>query len=75
MNVVLVLIVIGLLILAKVHRDKPLLPRSAAGPRCPNCGGLSFVPKRSVIGKAGLGVLAPKSEVRCVTCGKTYRRG
>lgn len=50
--------------------------------RCPKCGGTQFEPKRSFTGKAigvatvGVGaVLAPKSRVRCVTCGKEFKRG
>jgi len=42
---------------------------------CPKCGGSQFKAKRSAMGKLGLGVLAPKTQVRCVTCGTTYRRG
>jgi hypothetical protein len=44
-------------------------------PRCPNCGGQQFTAKRSVIGKLGFGVLAAKSQVRCVTCGTVFKRG
>jgi len=42
---------------------------------CPKCGGSQFKAKRSAMGKIGLGLLAPKTQVRCVTCGTTYRRG
>ena len=49
---------------------------------CPKCGGTQFTAKRSskgkMIGFATLGVgglLAPKSEVKCVTCGTMFRRG
>ena len=52
------------------------------GVACPKCGGTQFEPKRSFKGKAigvatiGVGaVLAPKSRVRCVTCGKEFKRG
>lgn len=50
--------------------------------RCPKCGGTQFESKRSFRGKAigvatlGAGaVLAPKSRVRCITCGKEFKRG
>lgn len=50
--------------------------------RCPKCGGTQFEAKRSGRGKAigvvtlGVGaVLMPKSRVRCVTCGKEFKRG
>lgn len=42
---------------------------------CPRCGGTSFKSKRSLGGKVALGVLAPKTEVRCESCGKKFRRG
>jgi len=56
---------------------------------CPKCGGTQFESKRSGFGKsvgAGIGLLslgvgavaiaaAPKTRVRCVTCGKTFTRG
>lgn len=49
---------------------------------CPKCGGTQFESKRSGRGKAlgvvtlGVGaVLMPKSRVRCVTCGKEFKRG
>lgn len=52
------------------------------GLRCPNCGGTQFKAKRSgkakVIGglTVGLGALAaPKSRVKCVTCGEEFKRG
>lgn len=50
--------------------------------RCPNCGGQQFTAKRSKKGKTvgvltvGIGALAaPKSQVKCVTCGEMFRRG
>lgn len=43
--------------------------------RCPKCGGANFTAKRSVKGKMTAGVLAPKSRVKCVTCGETFKRG
>jgi ssDNA-binding Zn-finger/Zn-ribbon topoisomerase 1 len=49
---------------------------------CPKCGGAQFTAKRSkkgkVIGFTTLGVaglVAPKSQVKCVTCGTMYKRG
>jgi ribosomal protein S27AE len=49
---------------------------------CPHCGGTQFTAKRSMTGKtigwATLGVgglLAPKSQVKCVTCGTMFKRG
>jgi hypothetical protein len=49
---------------------------------CPKCGGTQFTAKRSKKGKVGLGVVAlpliafaPKSQVKCVTCGTTFKRG
>lgn len=52
------------------------------GIRCPKCGGQQFTAKRSKLGKTigvatvGVGALAaPKSQVKCVTCGTMYKRG
>jgi hypothetical protein len=49
---------------------------------CPQCGGQQFAAKRSKTGKTvgvvtlGVGaVLAPKTQVKCVTCGTMYKRG
>jgi hypothetical protein len=51
---------------------------------CPKCGGTSFKAKRSGKGKffaaaGGLNLitmpLAPKSRVKCTTCGTEYKRG
>ncbi len=42
---------------------------------CPKCGGTSFKSKRSAGGKMTAGVLAPKTRVRCETCGAQYLRG
>ena len=49
---------------------------------CPKCGGTQFTAKRSakgkVIGFTTLGVgglIAPKSQVKCVTCGTMFKRG
>jgi hypothetical protein len=49
---------------------------------CPKCGGTQFKAKRSTKGKAigataGLAgaMLAPKSRVKCETCGTEYQRG
>ncbi|HEX8770154.1 MAG TPA: hypothetical protein VF711_05235 [Acidimicrobiales bacterium] len=56
--------------------------RNEAGLACPRCGGAQFTAKRSVKGKtvgiATLGVgglIAPKSQVKCVTCGAMFKRG
>jgi len=43
--------------------------------RCPKCGGTNFTAKRSVKGKIGIGLLAPKTQVKCITCGKMFKRG
>jgi predicted RNA-binding Zn-ribbon protein involved in translation (DUF1610 family) len=52
------------------------------GLKCPKCGGTQFTAKRSkkgkVIGFTTLGVgglVAPKSQVKCVTCGTMFKRG
>lgn len=49
---------------------------------CPNCGGSQFQANRSAGAKAlliptvGIGaLLAPKSRVKCVTCGTVFKRG
>jgi hypothetical protein len=49
---------------------------------CPNCGGAQFKAKRSAAAKAvliptvGVGaLLAPKSRVKCETCGTVFLRG
>lgn len=44
------------------------------GIRCTKCGSDSFRAKRSLKGKLALGVLAPKTRVECVVCGKDYKR-
>lgn len=44
--------------------------------RCPKCGGTNFKAKRSAKGKLlGGFLLAPKSRVKCETCGKQFKRG
>ena len=57
-------------------------PLSAVGRRagsgvltCPRCGGTQFTAKRSMAGKLAVGVLAPKSRVKCVACGTMFKRG
>lgn len=45
------------------------------GGGCPKCGSQAFKAKRSVKGKLAGGVLAPKTQVKCVGCGKMYKRG
>ena len=54
----------------------------AGGLQCPKCGGTQFTAKRSKKGKVlgvvtvGVGVVAaPKTQVKCVACGKMFRRG
>jgi hypothetical protein len=42
---------------------------------CPNCGGSQFTAKRSMKGKVAVGILAPKTQVRCVACGSMFKRG
>jgi hypothetical protein len=56
--------------------------RADGGVACPNCGGTQFTAKRSKKGKAigfatlGVGgLVAPKSQVKCVVCGKMFKRG
>lgn len=56
--------------------------RTDYGLACPKCGGTQFTAKRSVKGKViGIGtigvagLIAPKSQVKCVTCGTMYKRG
>lgn len=49
--------------------------RSSGVLACPKCGGTGFKAKRSLMGKVALGVLAPKTRVKCTTCGKEYDRG
>lgn len=42
--------------------------------RCPRCGGTSFTRQRTLKGKVGFGLLAPK-HTRCVACGTYMRQG
>lgn len=42
---------------------------------CPRCGGMQFTAKRSVKGKLAAGVLAPKTQVKCNSCGLMFKRG
>lgn len=67
---------------ARRSKISEVADRSEGDVRCPKCGGTQFKAKRSgrgkVIGVATVGVgavLAPKSRVKCVTCGTEYRRG
>lgn len=46
-----------------------------AGLACPKCGSTQFTAKRSVKGKLVAGVLAPKTQVKCVACGTMFKRG
>ena len=62
----------------KTNRPKlsEVAGRTADGqPTCPKCGGTQFTAKRSGRGKMRAGLLAPKTEVACVTCGTHYSRG
>lgn len=43
--------------------------------KCPHCGGTQFTAKRSITGKLAIGVLAPKTRVKCVACGTMFKRG
>lgn len=56
--------------------------KTEGGLACPKCGGMQFTAKRSkkgkIIGFTTLGVgglVAPKSQVKCVTCGTMFKRG
>jgi uncharacterized C2H2 Zn-finger protein len=56
--------------------------KTEGGIACPRCGGTQFTAKRSNTGKAvgfatlGVGgLIAPKSQVKCVTCGMKFKRG
>ena len=42
---------------------------TGAGLACPGCGSTQFTAKRSNKGKMMAGVLAPKTQVKCVACG------
>ncbi len=42
---------------------------------CPRCGSTALKAKRSVKGKVAVGVLAPKTQVKCVGCGHMFKRG
>ena len=42
--------------------------------RCPKCGANGFVSKRSLKGKVGLGLLAPK-RAKCMGCGTLLKTG
>jgi hypothetical protein len=79
----LILAFIALGIWAKTQEGKGRGPISKAGVRasgsgqllCPNCGGSQFKAKRSAAGKVAAGLLAPKTRVKCETCGTEYLRG
>lgn len=47
----------------------------SADGRCPDCGGSQFTAKRSKKGKVLAAFAAPKSQVKCVTCGAMFKRG
>lgn len=66
------------------HREKlsQVGDRSSGTLSCPKCGGTSFTAKRSAKGKLigfttlGVGgLVAPKSQVKCVACGEMFKRG
>ena len=42
--------------------------------RCPKCGATGFSDKRSVKGKIGMGIMAPK-RLKCQGCGTMLKRG
>jgi hypothetical protein len=49
--------------------------RTQDGLACPGCGGTNFTARRSANGIFVAGVWAPKSQVKCVTCGRVFKRG
>lgn len=49
--------------------------KAAKDGACPRCGSKSFTAKRAGGGLLAMGLLAPKTRVRCVTCGWQARRG
>lgn len=49
--------------------------RTANGLACPRCDGTNFTAKRSLNGLFLAGVWASKSQVKCVTCGRIFKRG
>lgn len=49
--------------------------RGEGGIACPKCGGTQFTAKRSNTGKVVVGLIAPKSQVKCVACGLKFKRG
>ena len=49
-------------------------PGNTAG-ACPRCGGTQFTAKRSIKGKVMVGVLAPKTQVKCEPFGAMYKGG
>lgn len=62
----------------KVGLRQPISTAGKMGPAglaCPRCGSTQFTAKRSMKGKLAAGVLAPKTQVRCVACGAMYKRG
>jgi hypothetical protein len=70
-----ILLGIGKVAAEKANRISKVGVQGGAGLQCPKCGGTQFKAKRSAGGKMALGVLAPKTRVRCVTCGTQYTRG
>lgn len=49
--------------------------KAAKNGACPRCGMTQFTAKRAGAGILALGILAPKTRVRCVTCGWSAKRG
>ena len=58
-----------------VRRTRAKFSEATKDGSCPACGGFSFKAKRSAGGKLAGGVLAPKTRVRCTTCGTEFHRG
>lgn len=59
----------------KREKKMATFSKVAADGACPRCGSTQFTAKRSMKGKMAAGILATKTQVRCVGCGQTYRRG
>lgn len=70
-----VMIGVAKIMAAEENKISKVGVQGANGLQCPKCGGTNFKAKRSAGGKMGLGLLAPKTRVRCVTCGAQYTRG
>ena len=66
---------IGLAVASDANRISKVGTRGIGGLHCPKCGGNQFTAKRSAGGKVALGLLAPKTRVKCITCGAQFTRG